>query len=309
MEVASAIDDIITNEVFLGEGADSASMHGHENVYDNVVVLGLNRADLPLESLENRDSLVVEGDRILRNVVVGGDTANEVDYRVTTGDVANPDGSFNWELNTLTAIPVGEVDPAAPLPDGTRFDVNADVTGATAVTTEVAAVAGDVVLEGTDPVLANATVKVGLDLDRDGTVDVEYEVASDQNGFWVLDTALETPVRGDFPETGLTVGQEFDVSQIVFDRDDGAGRSEVATEQSVAGGEAMVSGVAKIPNVGVNAEVKVGLDLDRDGVVDVEYDVMTDACRKLEPGYHGRDPGERRVSCSRTGGRAVLRRD
>ena len=43
--------------------------------------------------------------------------------------------------------------------------------------------------------VASDTVIVELDQDRDGTVDVAYEVMSDAEGFWRLDTSTAIPVN------------------------------------------------------------------------------------------------------------------
>ncbi|MFC4096329.1 Ig-like domain-containing protein [Euzebyella saccharophila] len=164
--------------------------------------------------------LPIEGDNIVNanedgDVTISGTTTDVEDGQTIT--VTFSDGT---NTITTTATVTGNAWTAADA------DISGLDNGTVTVTADVADVAGNpatdndsVILDNntpevdsfstidTTPILtgqgdANEQLTIELDTDSDGTVDVTYQVTTDNSGNWNIDTGSATPISGSFPSLG-----------------------------------------------------------------------------------------------------------
>jgi hypothetical protein len=100
----------------------------------------------------------------------------------------------------------------------------------------------DIILpDGSNPVSATIfsgktepgiTVTLGLDLDNDSNADVNYQTVSDEEGYWSIDIANDTPVSGSLPAGGLQEGKYH----VIITFTDAAGNETVMDQEVTISG-------------------------------------------------------------------------
>jgi len=275
------------------EGGRVAETALVKRIGDDLVVEGL--ADGASVSLEGFFTRCAPGDACSLSMENIGGSAAEAILPSTQPVAALSEGGFLMYASGAAAPPL----PTAPEAETDYKPALAGVAGLAVVgaggggggdtSSDTTPPPAPVITSGTytnktKPVIAGtaeagSTVTVTLDAGSDGTSDVSYSVLTDTNGAWSIDTATAAPISGVLP--ALAEGVPTEIRALARDA---AGNASGVTVGSlildtIAPGQPTITSALltndPTPRIGGAADagsiVTVGVDLDRNGSIDVSW--------------------------------------
>jgi hypothetical protein len=222
-------------------GANEVAVTSTDTVGNSTV--DATTLELTIDTIVNIDiSIPIEGDNVINEtedqvVIISGTTIDVEDGQIVTITIS--DGTMT--ISTTATVSAGSWST-------TITDVSGLTNGPISVNADVADVAGNVandqevvILDNTSPLAdsfstidttpvltgqgdVNENLIIELDTDGDNIIDTTYNVITDVNGVWSLDSGVAVPVSGSFP-----ILVDEDVLQIIVTDDAGNSSSGTVT--------------------------------------------------------------------------------